>query len=183
MQHTRGLRCVVTCSAHGRYPLTDYDTVIDHGISELHSRATFYKDRYGIPYVPTLSPGFDSSPRTLPSDGWPESMQELGQYGYPWSVSWTSNTSQWRSALAQTKAAMAALYPCGAGGAGNTVAGDYTGTATASGSGGWCPPVIINAWNEWSEGAYLEPDTRTGMKRLEAIRDIFGPAVRPAAGL
>lgn len=31
----------------------------------------------------------------------------------------------------------------------------------------------INCWNEWTEGSYLEPDKRNGMKYLEAIRDIF----------
>jgi hypothetical protein len=32
----------------------------------------------------------------------------------------------------------------------------------------------INAWNEWNEGSYLEPDTVNKMGYLEAIRDVFG---------
>lgn len=38
------------------------------------------------------------------------------------------------------------------------------------------PKILsINAWNEWTEGSYLEPDTTTGMAYLEAVRDVFGP--------
>jgi hypothetical protein len=36
--------------------------------------------------------------------------------------------------------------------------------------------VTLNAWNEWTEGSYLLPDTVTGTKYLEAVRDVFGPA-------
>lgn len=34
--------------------------------------------------------------------------------------------------------------------------------------------ITINAWNEWSEGSYLEPDTVYGLKYLEAVKRVFG---------
>ena len=34
--------------------------------------------------------------------------------------------------------------------------------------------ITINAWNEWTEGSYLEPDTHFKFGYLEAIKRVFG---------
>ncbi len=35
------------------------------------------------------------------------------------------------------------------------------------------PLITINAWNEWSEGSYLEPDTEYEYGFLQAVKDVF----------
>ena len=35
------------------------------------------------------------------------------------------------------------------------------------------PLVVLNSWNEWTEGTYLQPDDINGYGYLEAIKKVF----------
>lgn len=49
--------------------------------------------------------------------------------------------------------------------------------ATGAVEAGDDPLLFVNAWNEWAEGAVLEPDARFGRGNLEAVRDASGQAL------
>jgi len=99
---------------------------------------------YGVPYYPNVSMGWDSSPRTVQSDPFDPTP------GYPFTGVLVGNTPMaFRDALMRARDVLDRRPPSQR-------------------------VLTVNAWNEWTEGSYLEPDTVNGMAYLEAIRGVFG---------
>jgi len=129
-----------------RFPETDYWAVFQAYLA-YWEKITAEID---LPYFPNATMGWDSSPRTLPSDAWMNA-------GYPYTPLLAGNSpSRFRQALAEIRARL-------------------------ENRGG--PKIVtINAWNEWTEGSYLEPDMENGLGYLEAIQDTFkGTGYNPLA--
>ncbi len=98
--------------------------------------------RAGLPYHPAVTPGWDASPRG--ADFGPARPDR-----YPWSPVVTGeHPDRFRAAVAR-----AVAYVRGAG-----LPADQQ-------------LVFVSSLNEWSEGHYLEPDTRFGLGWIEAVRD------------
>jgi len=98
---------------------------------------------YGVPYHPTVTMGWDPSPRTVQSD-------RFANQGYPFMATISGNTPEaFKTALLRAKEFLHR-------------------------SPGGPKVLTINAWNEWTEGSYLEPDTVHGTAYLEAVRAVFG---------
>ena len=99
----------------------------------------------GIEYYPNVTMGWDVTPRLIQSD-------KFDTYkGYPWTPVFNGdNTPEaFQSALIKAKEFLDKK--------------NYKNNI-----------IILNAWNEWTEGSYLLPDKTTGTKYLEAIKNVFG---------
>ena len=135
-------------------PLTDFPSMQYEDIGDAYFRSLYEGGAYNglqkpvihskVPYHPNVMMGWDASPR-------------CGQPG----------------PLTAGRA-----YPCGPVVVGNTPGAFKKALLRAEkfleASGHRQKIVTIYAWNEWTEGGYLEPDTVNKMEYLQAVKDVFG---------
>jgi hypothetical protein len=122
-----------------KFPVTDYRDFVEAGTKHWE-RA---KEKFGVPFFPNVTMGWDSSPRTDPAG-------PFQQGAYPFLATVGGNTpAEFKKALQRMKEHL-----------------DASPDRPKIGN--------INAWNEWTEGSYLEPDKANGMAYLQAVKEVFG---------
>ncbi len=123
-----------------RFPTTPYDYVSQNAIEYWPSAAA----KYACDYYPTVSIGWDPSPRIYHED-------KFIDMGNPFRYIIDGNTpAAFGENLAKAK--------------------DYLDKQSNLKT----KMLVINAWNEWTEGTYLEPDIEHGYGYLESINRVFG---------
>lgn len=138
--------------------ITSY-TWVHH--AQLHDPQTSYadvRDQYfeywnraaiglPLPYIPNVTMGWDRSPRdSIPGGGFSNTYGKPNSYS---NVVVGNTPEEFEEALRRVK-----------------------GKLLQSGSS--LRILTICCWNEWTEGSYLEPDVNSGMKYLEAVRNVVG---------
>ncbi len=133
-----------------QFPTVEYNFIRDRYIKFLKDIDRLLPD---VPYLPTGIMGWDSTPRCLQSDIFPKNIAYFPKTGrsktFPWWPVVVNNTPQaFREALTMIK--------------------DINDKRNV-------PKIfILECFNEWTEGSYLEPDTVYGMRYLEAVKEVFG---------
>jgi hypothetical protein len=102
--------------------------------------------RAELPHDPIVTMGWDVTPRCENYLTWPfPPSPRSGHHDYPYMSVVRGNTPNRFREMCRKAAAFAKKKHSNA--------------------------IVINAWNEWTEGSYLLPEERTGTAYLEAIRD------------
>lgn len=101
--------------------------------------------------MPVVTMGWDATPRCAKEVPWPFPVAPLsGRREYPYIHVVVGNTPERFEQLLRAAAAQVDRSP----------RRPFA--------------VLLNAWNEWTEGSYLLPEERTGTGYLDAIRRTFG---------
>ena len=143
--------------AHNTVPAWPYGDYSDWAESAYNEMLKI-EDSYDVPYYTHVSMGWDPSPRCpanmVYEDGGPLMYHTLtGEVEILWqpyfsSIIQNNTPAEFRRALIAAKRHM-----------------DDTKQKNKI--------VTLYAWNEWTEGGYLEPDSVNGYGYLEAIKEIF----------
>ncbi len=125
------------------FPTTEYAEAREGSIEDWENNVKVY----GMPYIPSVTMGWDNTPRVCQSDIW-----EKGPWNYS-PVVINNTPEEFEKSLAAVR--------------------DFLARTECP----FQQPVFtINAWNEWTEGNHLEPEERYGFGYLAAVRNVFGTA-------